>query len=202
MRNLDGKVAIVTGGTGGIGAGVALELAVRGALVVISGRSEAKAETVLRQIRQSGGEGDFIAGDVRSKADMDSLAAEAARRHGGIDILVANAGGKDDEGRPPDVRGPFGDIDLARVCAVVAENTAAKLLPVQSALPFMRRRGGVRDFRRRPRADADADGCCHFRRRADQRQQGAVDGTRARSHPGQPRLRDGGARQPFLERCL
>lgn len=142
MTSLEGKVAIVTGGTGGIGKGIALQLAALGAIVVISGRTAAKAEAVLAEIRHAGGTGDFLPGDVRSKADMDAVAAEAARRHGGIDIVVANAGGNDDEARRPDVRGPFGDIDLSRVCAVVAENTAAKLLPVQSALPFMRQRGG------------------------------------------------------------
>lgn len=142
MTSLQGKVAIVTGGTGGIGRGVALQLAAAGAIVVISGRNAAKAEAVLAEIRQAGGTGDFLAGDVRAKPDMDALAAEAVRRHGGIDIVVANAGGNDDEARRPDVRGPFGEIDLARVCAVVAENTAAKLLPVQSALPFLRARGG------------------------------------------------------------
>lgn len=142
MTSLEGKVAIVTGGTGGIGKGVALQLASLGAIVVISGRTAAKAEAVLAEIGQAGGTGDFLAGDVRSKSDMDAVAAETARRHGGIDIVVANAGGNDDEARRPDVRGPFGEIDLARVCAVVAENTVAKLLPVQSALPFMRQRGG------------------------------------------------------------
>ncbi|AQV97794.1 3-oxoacyl-ACP reductase [Cupriavidus necator] len=142
MTSLEGKVAIVTGGTGGIGKGVALQLASLGAIVVISGRTAAKAEAVLAEIRQAGGTGDFLAGDVRSKPDMDAVAAETARRHGGIDVVVASAGGNDDEARRPDVRGPFGEIDLDRVCAVVAENTAAKLLPVQSALPFMRQRGG------------------------------------------------------------
>jgi len=136
------KVAIVTGGTGGIGKGVALQLAARGATVVISGRSKDKADAVLAEIRQAGGTGYFVAGDVRSKAAMDILAAEAARLCNGIDIVVANAGGNDDEARKPEVRGPFGDIDLARVTAVVAENMAAKLLPVQSALPYLRQRGG------------------------------------------------------------
>jgi 3-oxoacyl-[acyl-carrier protein] reductase len=141
MSSLEGKVAIVTGGTGGIGKGIALRLAAGGAMVVISGRSAAKAESVLAEIREGGGHADFLPGDVRSKADMDALAAEAARRHGGIDIVVANAGGNDDEARSPQVRGPFGDIDLARVSALVAEQTAAKLLPVQSALPYLRARG-------------------------------------------------------------
>jgi 3-oxoacyl-[acyl-carrier protein] reductase len=142
MSDLDGKVAIVTGGTGGIGKGVALQLAARGAVVVIGGRSAAKAEAVLAEMRQAGATAGFIAGDVRSSADMSALADETARRFGGIDIVVANAGGNDDEARSAQVRGPFVDIDLARVAAVVAENTCAKLFPVQAALPYMRARGG------------------------------------------------------------
>lgn len=144
MSNLEGKVAIVTGGTGGIGKGVALQLAAGKATVVISGRSAAKAEAVLAELRQTGATVDFIAGDVRSKEDMTALAEETARRYGGIDIVVANAGGNDEEARSPQVRGPFAEIDLARVAAVVAENTSAKLFPVQAALPFMRPRGGQR----------------------------------------------------------
>jgi 3-oxoacyl-[acyl-carrier protein] reductase len=142
MKSLEGKVAIVTGGTGGIGKGIALQLAARGATVVISGRSASKAQPILEQMRLAGGNADFLPGDVRSKADMDALAEETARRHGGIDIVVANAGGNDDEARSPQVRGPFANIDLARVAALVAENTSAKLLPVQAALPYMRERGG------------------------------------------------------------
>lgn len=143
MSSLEGKVAIVTGGTGGIGKGIALQLAARGATVVVSGRNASKAEAVLAELRLAGAAtADFLPGDVRSKADMDALAAETAHRYGGIDIMVANAGGNDDEARSPQVRGPFATIDLARVAAVVAENTAAKLLPVQAVLPYMRPRGG------------------------------------------------------------
>src|SRR5690606_12263325 len=110
MNDLQGKVAIVTGGTGGIGKGVALQLAARGATVVINGRNEDKARPVLDEIRRQGGEGCFVAGDVRSQDDMEAVAAKAARRLGGIDIVVPNAGGNDDEARQPQVRGPFADI--------------------------------------------------------------------------------------------
>ncbi|SIT41723.1 Short-chain dehydrogenase/reductase SDR [Paraburkholderia piptadeniae] len=142
MSNLKGKVAVVTGGTGGIGKGIALQLAARGATVVISGRNATKAEAVLKDIRKSGAIGHFISGDVRSKSDMDALAAETARLFGGVDIIVANAGGNDDEARAPEVRGPFAKIDLARVAGVVAENTVAKLFPVQAVLPYMKSHGG------------------------------------------------------------
>jgi 2-hydroxycyclohexanecarboxyl-CoA dehydrogenase len=141
MNTLEGKVAIVTGGTGGIGKGIAAQLAARGATVIISGRSADKAAAVLDALHRSGATADFIPGDVRSKADMEILAAETARRYGGIDIIVANAGGNDNEARSPDVRGPFASIDLTRVAGVVAENTLAKLFPVQAALPYLRTRG-------------------------------------------------------------
>ena len=142
MGNLQDKVAIVTGGTGGIGRGVAIRLASLGARVVINGRNEEKGRAVLDEIRRQGGEACFAPGDVRSRSDMDAVADEAARRFGGIDIVVPNAGGNDDEARRPEVRGPFADIDLARVTGFVAEAVAAKLMMVQAAIPHMRKRGG------------------------------------------------------------
>ncbi|MFC0451967.1 SDR family NAD(P)-dependent oxidoreductase [Rhodococcus jostii] len=142
MNNLQGKVAVVTGGTGGIGKGVALRLAGRGATVVLNGRDERKAESVLADIERLGGAGGFVAGDVRSKSDMNAVTAEAARRFGGIDIVVPNAGGNDDEARSTDVRGPFADIDIERVTDFIGQAVAAKLLVVQSTVPYMRERGG------------------------------------------------------------
>ncbi|MFD5125222.1 SDR family NAD(P)-dependent oxidoreductase [Streptomyces sp. NPDC058385] len=142
MKVLEGKVAIVTGGTGGIGKGVAVRLAARGATVVVNGRDEQKAEQVLAEIRQVGGAGCFVAGDVRSKGDMDAVAAEAARRYGGVDIVVPSAGGNDEEARSTEVRGSFADIDLARVTTFVGQAVAAKLIVVQAAVPYMREMGG------------------------------------------------------------
>jgi 2-hydroxycyclohexanecarboxyl-CoA dehydrogenase len=81
-------------------------------------------------------------GDVRVKSDMDGLLAESARRFGGVDIVVPNAGGNDDEARNPAVRGRFADIDLDRVTRFIEQAFAAKLLVVQSALPYLRERGG------------------------------------------------------------
>ncbi|AHH17500.1 short-chain dehydrogenase/reductase SDR [Nocardia nova SH22a] len=138
---LTGRVAVITGGTGGIGAGIAVRLAARGAAVVLNGRDERKADPVLAEIRRGGGTGAFIAGDVRSRRDMDELVAKTARRFGGIDIVVANAGGNDDEARTPEVRGPFAEIDLARVTAFAAQALAAKLLIAQAAVPYLRDRG-------------------------------------------------------------
>ncbi|ALJ21010.1 SDR family NAD(P)-dependent oxidoreductase [Microbacterium sp. No. 7] len=138
MTDLRGKVAVVTGGAGGIGRGVAVRLAERGATVVVGGRSAERAQGVLDEIAALGATGAFIAGDVRSLHDMRALAAGTADRFGGIDIVVANAGGNDDEARDPRVRGPFGEIDLERATAFVGQAIAAKLFVVQAALPHLR----------------------------------------------------------------
>jgi 3-oxoacyl-[acyl-carrier protein] reductase len=142
MNSLNGKVAIVTGGSGGIGKGVALQLAARGARIVINGRNEERARVVLDEVRRLGSEGCFAAGDVRSRSDMEAVAAQAVARFGGIDIVVPSAGGHDDEARDPAVRGPFSDIDLARATTFVAQALAGKLMVVQAAVAHMRERGG------------------------------------------------------------
>lgn len=141
-NSLDGKVAIVTGGTGGIGSGVALQLAARGARVIINGRDAEKAQAVLDEVGVLGGEAYFAPGDVRSLTDMQAVVDLAVRRFGGVDIVVPNAGGNDDEARSPDVRGPFANIDLERVAQFVGQALCAKLRVVQAAVPAMHARGG------------------------------------------------------------
>jgi 2-deoxy-D-gluconate 3-dehydrogenase len=86
---LAGRVAIVTGGNGGIGLGMALGLAAAGARVVLSGRDAAKAEAALAA---TGDAASFVAADVTRKADCLALVAAAVERHGRLDILVSNAG--------------------------------------------------------------------------------------------------------------
>lgn len=142
IHTLQGKVAVVTGGTGGIGRGIALQLAARGAQVVINGRSADKAQAVLQEIRAMGGQACFATGDVRSRAGMQEVMEAALGQFGGVDIVVPNAGGNDDEARSPQVRGPFAGIDLERVTQFVGQALAAKMLVVQAAVPLMRSRGG------------------------------------------------------------
>lgn len=85
--DLTGKVAIVTGGNGGIGLGIATGLAQAGAKVVISGRNAAKGEAAAKGIGAV-----FMAADVTSKAACDKLVADTVARFGRLDIVVNNAG--------------------------------------------------------------------------------------------------------------
>ena len=89
---LDGKVAAITGGTRGIGRGIAEAFLAEGASVVVSGRSAEKGERALAEM----GVGDrarFIAGDVLNQADAEAVPDAAVEAYGRIDILVNNAGG-------------------------------------------------------------------------------------------------------------
>ena len=96
---LAGKVAVVTGGTEGIGRGIADAFLAEGASVVLNGRSAEKGEKALAEM----GAGDravFVAGDVKERQDVEQVVEAAVERFGHIDILVNNAGGADGLGAP------------------------------------------------------------------------------------------------------
>ena len=88
---LRGTAALVTGGSRGLGAALARELARRGARVVVSAREAAGLEQVVRQIRAQGGEAHAVPADMGRKEDMLPLAGAAAALVGPIDLVVHNA---------------------------------------------------------------------------------------------------------------
>jgi len=92
MGKLDGKTAIVTGGTSGMGRGIAELFAGEGASVVLGGRDENRGAEVVGGIREKGGRAEFVPGDVTSLETNRSLIERAKETFGGIDILVPNAG--------------------------------------------------------------------------------------------------------------
>jgi 3-oxoacyl-[acyl-carrier protein] reductase len=93
--NLDGKRALVTGSSAGIGAAIAKEFALQGAQVVIHGRNAERTLGVAAAINAAGGQAATVVGDLASDADADVIADRALAAFGGIDILVNNAGGRD-----------------------------------------------------------------------------------------------------------
>lgn len=122
-----GKVALVTGGSSGIGLATAKRLAREGATVFITGRRQAELDAAVLEI---GHGASAIRGDISSAADLKEIVDTVSTRHQRIDILFANAGG-----------GEFarlGDITEAQFDKYFDINVKGTLLTVQSALPIMR----------------------------------------------------------------
>ena len=92
-RKLESKVAIVTGASKGIGAGIAKALAAEGASVVVNyASSKEGADTVVTSIIKAGGKAVAVGGDVSKAADAQSIVDAAIKNYGGLDILVNNSG--------------------------------------------------------------------------------------------------------------
>lgn len=92
MNRLEGKVAIVTGGSAGIGEAVAKRFAEEGAAVVITGRRQSELDRVISGIRHNKGKGLAVAGSVTDEAHIKEVTQRALDSLGRIDILVNNAG--------------------------------------------------------------------------------------------------------------
>ncbi|MGI5240611.1 SDR family NAD(P)-dependent oxidoreductase [Dactylosporangium sp. CA-139066] len=127
MHRLQGKTALVTGGTSGIGLAVARRFADEGAHVFVTGR---RKETVDEAVALIGPSATGVAGDVTDQDDLDRLFATIGRRGRGLDVLMANAGG-----------GSFAPLDAITAQdyrATFDRNVGGTLFTVQKALPLLR----------------------------------------------------------------
>jgi NAD(P)-dependent dehydrogenase (short-subunit alcohol dehydrogenase family) len=89
---LRGKVALVTGGTSGIGRDTAILFAKAGAKVVVAGRREAEGKETVEQIRAAGGDGLFVKADVAKASDVEMLVQKTVDKFGRLDVAFNNAG--------------------------------------------------------------------------------------------------------------
>jgi len=134
MFDLAGKVALVTGGNGGIGLGMARGLAAAGARVVIAGRDADKSRRAVDDLRANGGQAEAIETDVTDEAAVERLFAEIERRHGALHILVNNAG--------TTVRKRAQDMSLDEWRQVMDVNLTSAFLCCRGAHGLLRRQGG------------------------------------------------------------
>jgi NAD(P)-dependent dehydrogenase (short-subunit alcohol dehydrogenase family) len=134
MSALDGKVAVVTGSTRGIGRTIAEALAGQGAGVVVSGRQAVDVERVVTDFRRAGIEVRGKACDVRKYSDAEALMRFAAEETGGIDVLVNNAG--------IGIFNHVADISPEEWDQVIGTNLSGVFYCCHAAIPFLRQRGG------------------------------------------------------------
>ena len=134
MFDLNGKVALVTGGNGGIGLGMARGLAQAGALVVLAGRNAEKSREAAHELRKESCKADSIEADVTDEGEVQRLFAEAEKRHGRVDILVNNAG--------TTVRKRPQDLTLDEWRYVMDTNLTSAFMCSQAAYPLLKRQGG------------------------------------------------------------
>jgi 2-deoxy-D-gluconate 3-dehydrogenase len=132
--DLKGKVAIVTGGNGGIGLGMARGLASAGARIVVAARNQEKSRAAVAELARLGPEAVTIAVDVADEASVGALVRETIDRWGRIDILVNNAG--------INIRKPAQDLALEEWRRVIDTNLTAAFLCARAAYPAMKAAGG------------------------------------------------------------
>ena len=134
MGQLDGKVALITGGASGIGAACARLMAAEGAKVMLTDLDTTGGEAIAADIRAAGGQAAFLRQDVTDEAAWPGIVEATEQRFGRLDVAVANAG--------IGIFGPALSMSLADFRRQNAVNVDGVFLTAKHAIPAMRRAGG------------------------------------------------------------
>jgi 3-oxoacyl-[acyl-carrier protein] reductase len=135
MNKLEGKVAVVTGASKGIGASIAKHLAAEGASVVVNYATSKKgADIVVEEIMKAGGKAIAIGANVANKSEIEQLFAQAKKAYGHVDILVNNAGIYDFK--------PLAEITEEHFHSIFNLNVLGLLLTTQEAVKHFTEKGG------------------------------------------------------------
>jgi 2-deoxy-D-gluconate 3-dehydrogenase len=133
LFNLSGRVALVTGGNGGIGFGMAEGLAAAGAAVMIAGRDQLKSDAAVAALREHGRTAEAVTVDVADEPSCHAMVAAAIGSFGRLDILINNAG--INIGKQPQ------EMTLTEWNTVLATNLTGAFVAAQAAYPNMKRQG-------------------------------------------------------------
>ena len=136
MGGLDGKVALVTGSSRGIGKGIAQGLAREGASVAITARPSTSLEETAAELRKSGATVLAVPSDVTDEGQVERLFGATMERFGRLDVLVNNAGAFDG--------GPLDELSLEAWNKVLSVNLTGPFLCTRAAMRIMKQQGGGR----------------------------------------------------------
>jgi 2-dehydro-3-deoxy-D-gluconate 5-dehydrogenase len=134
LFDLSGKVAVVTGGNGGIGLGMARGLASAGATVVIAARDLEKSQAAVEDLASRGTSVLTIPVDVTQEASVSGLFAATLERCGRLDVLVNKAG--------TNIRHPAHELSLAQWHTVIDTNLTSAFMCAKAAYPTLKHGGG------------------------------------------------------------
>jgi 2-dehydro-3-deoxy-D-gluconate 5-dehydrogenase len=134
LFDLSGRVAVITGGNGGIGLGMAKGMAAAGAAIVVAGRDAAKSGAAVKELTDAGAKASAIPVDVLREESCRALIDQTIKAHGRLDILVNNAG--------MSIRKQPEQYTLAEWHTVLDSNLTSAFLCSHAAYPALKQRGG------------------------------------------------------------
>jgi 3-oxoacyl-[acyl-carrier protein] reductase len=130
LTSIEGKSVLVTGASKGIGKGIARVFAKAGGKILVVSRNGEEAEAAAEEMREAGGTASGFSADVSDLASMEAAAAAAGERHGGLDVLCANAG------IFPSAK--IEDMDVAEWDGLMATNLKGAFISVKACLPLLK----------------------------------------------------------------